>query len=105
MRYNVRVADIRKWNNLRSNTIRIGQKLAIWLEDGYYDGVNKALASKAQPAKTAVGSNNSHIVQEGDTLWEISRKYEGLSVEKLKKLNNLAGNAIKPGQVLRLKES
>jgi membrane-bound lytic murein transglycosylase D len=36
----------------------------------------------------------------GDTLWDISRKYEGLSIEKIKQLNNLTNNKIKPGQKL-----
>ena len=36
----------------------------------------------------------------GDTLWDISRKYDGLSIEKLKKMNNLKSNKITPGQKL-----
>src|SRR5690606_14686469 len=30
IRYGVRVNDLRKWNNLRGNTIRVGQRLSIW---------------------------------------------------------------------------
>ena len=31
MWYNVRISDIRYWNNIRSNTIRAGQKLSIYV--------------------------------------------------------------------------
>ena len=41
-------------------------------------------------------------VQPGDTLWDISRKYKNLSIDKIKKLNNLKTNKIKPGQTLVL---
>ena len=43
-----------------------------------------------------------HSVQPGDTLWNISRRYEGITVEQIKKLNNLKGNELKPGQKLIL---
>jgi membrane-bound lytic murein transglycosylase D len=43
-----------------------------------------------------------HSVQPGDTLWNISKKYNGISVEQIKKLNKLKGDALKPGQKLVL---
>jgi len=96
--YKVRIADIRRWNNLRGNTIRIGQKLNIWIEPG-----NKPSYVRATPSinKLPDGSK-SYIVQPGDTLWDISRKFDGLSIEKLKTLNKLQTNNIKPGQTLVL---
>ena len=42
-----------------------------------------------------------HIVKKGDNLWKIARKYH-MSVAKIKALNNLRGNTIRPGQKLRL---
>jgi membrane-bound lytic murein transglycosylase D len=42
------------------------------------------------------------VVQPGDTLWDISRKFDGLTIEKIKSLNNLDGNKIKAGQRLIL---
>jgi membrane-bound lytic murein transglycosylase D len=39
-------------------------------------------------------------VQPGDTLWDISRKFQGLTIEKIKALNNLKTNKLKPGQKL-----
>lgn len=97
--YRVRVEDIRHWNNLSSNTIRIGQKLNIWLVPGHSSGA----VAQAQPVKNqevVIDGTKYHIVQPGDTLWQISRTYDNLSIEQLKKLNNLKSNSIKPGQKL-----
>ena len=47
-------------------------------------------------------SKDIYIVQKGDTLWDIARKY-GLSVSELKELNNLSSNLLKIGQALKVK--
>ncbi len=97
-RYHVRVSDIKKWNNLRSNTIRVGQRLNIWLVPNAY-----VASSKPKPAvkqHLVVNGTKYYIVQPGDTLWDISRAYNNMSIDKLKKLNNLKSNKIKPGQKL-----
>jgi membrane-bound lytic murein transglycosylase D len=103
--YDVRVTDIRQWNSLQGNMIRVGQTLDIWVADNFYDKVNQKMAQASAPLKQSQPLNmKSGIYQvlSGDTLWDISRKFEGLTVEKLKKLNNLQGNAIKPGQKLKI---
>ncbi len=98
-RYRVRVADIREWNNLSGTTIRIGQQLNIWVNH----------APRPVVAQKETSNENSQLlnaqtytVQEGDTLWSISRKFQGLTIEQLRKLNNLPDNRIYPGQVLVL---
>lgn len=98
-RYHVRVSDIKKWNNLRSNTIRVGQKLNIWLVPNSYSA---SIAQKKPTVKQnlVVDGKKFHVVQPGDTLWDISKAYSNMSIEKLKKLNNLKSNNIKPGQKL-----
>jgi membrane-bound lytic murein transglycosylase D len=98
--YHVSVADIKKWNNLYSNTIRVGQNLKIWLTP---NAAASAVASVIQTApRQSVTENGTkyYIVQPGDTLWDISKSYNDLSIEKIKKLNNLKSNNIKPGQKL-----
>lgn len=95
-RYGVRVADIKKWNNLRSNTIRVGQRLNIWLKPGKATTV----AQSKPVAVQQIPGSKTYTVQPGDTLWNISRKFEGLTIEKLKSLNNLNDNKIRPGQKL-----
>jgi membrane-bound lytic murein transglycosylase D len=94
-RYRVRVSDIKKWNNLRSNTIRIGQRLRI-----YVRGSGASYASTAPVIKTKPDGTKTYVVQPGDTLWDISRKVSGVTIESLKQMNSLRSNNIKPGQEL-----
>lgn len=94
-RYRVRVSDLRKWNNLNSNLIKVGQRLNIWVNGG-----NSSAVAQQSSSPGPIPDSKIHVVQPGDTLWHISRKYEGLSIEKIKKLNNLTDNKIKPGQKL-----
>lgn len=41
-----------------------------------------------------------HRVQDGDTLWNIAQRYSGLTIDQLKKMNHIRGNALRPGQKL-----
>ena len=51
-------------------------------------------------AKTKVFKPRYHRVQDGDTLWNIVRRYDGLTMEQLKKMNHIRSNALRPGQKL-----
>lgn len=93
-RHRVGVSDLRRWNNIRGSQIYTGQKLTIWTK-----GSAPQLASTASPSQ-AVPASKTHLVRPGDSLWEISRRYEGASVDKIKQWNNLRSNSIKPGQKL-----
>jgi membrane-bound lytic murein transglycosylase D len=98
-RYRGRVDDIKKWNNLNSNTIRVGQRLNIWLTpDSYTASVEEKKPTELK--NMVIDGTKYHIVQPGDTLWDISKAYSDMSIEKLKKLNNLKSNKITPGQKL-----
>jgi membrane-bound lytic murein transglycosylase D len=108
-KYHVRVTDIKRWNHLRGNTVRYGQRLAIWVKGK--PAVKTLVAEKKSPtvSKTANDADANAIetpetkiyrVQPGDTLWRISQIHGGISVEKIKKMNKLKGNSLKPGQKL-----
>jgi membrane-bound lytic murein transglycosylase D len=43
-----------------------------------------------------------HVVQPGDTLWNIAKRYEGVTVENLKSINQLNSNELKPGTKLKV---
>ena len=62
--------------------------------------VKTAHVKKAAPVKTLKEQMIIHSVQPGDTLWNISKKYNGISVEDIKKKNKLKSDALKPGQKL-----
>jgi len=103
MRYGVRIGDIKKWNNLNGNLIRIGQHLNIWVYPGAYSPSNPYSSDKEEKAAATLSDEDGgqvYLVQPGDTLWDISRMFDGLTIEKLKALNNLTSNNIKPGQKL-----
>ncbi len=97
-RHRVRIDDIKNWNNLASNTIHPGRQLNIWVLPQLK--VSGSISSYTAPAVTPASAGNLYIVQPGDTLWDITKKFQGLTVEKIKTLNNLKSNKLKPGQKL-----
>lgn len=100
VRYSVRVSDIKKWNRLSSNTIRIGQHLNIWTYPNTKIKPIKFSAPIAKQTPVNIDGKKTHIVQPGDTLWDISKMYKNLDIEKIKALNKLKTDKLKPGQVL-----
>ncbi|MDR7132106.1 membrane-bound lytic murein transglycosylase D [Algoriphagus sp. 4150] len=89
-RHGVTVAQIKSWNNLSSNLIRVGQTL----------NINSGMSGNIASTQTNSSGQTTYTVQPGDSLWIISKKHEGLTVEQIKRLNNLNSNNIKPGQKL-----
>ncbi|WP_047246870.1 LysM peptidoglycan-binding domain-containing protein [Maribacter thermophilus] len=98
-RYGVRVSQIKNWNGLRGNNLRIGQRLTIYPRRN----ATASVQPKNTPSKTTVTSNTKvHEVRSGDSLWTISRKYPGISIENLREWNGISGNNLKPGTKLKL---
>ena len=97
-RYRVRTDDLRKWNKLSSNMIRTGQRLNIWVIPS--QRATQVLKPVPTPLSTASTDTNTYIVQPGDTLWDISRKFQGVTIEKIKTMNNLKSNRLEPGMKL-----
>lgn len=93
--YNTTVGRIKNWNNLSSNNLKIGQKLYIYIHP---DSAPKAANT------TTVNSKGERLytVQVGDTLWDIARKYTGVSVAQIEKINNISYRDIKPGITLKI---
>jgi len=80
-RYDVSVKDIQQWNNIRGTTIYVNQELSI----------------HSVPAKAVT----TYRVQRGDSLSIIARRF-GVSVDNIKRWNNLRSNLIFPGQDLSI---
>ena len=99
-RYGVKVSNIKIWNNLRSDRIYVGQKLYIYKDPSYFKKTvpRPTVASKPVDLK----SGTIYTVKSGDSLWSISKKYNNISVEQIKKMNNLSTNSLKVGQKLKL---
>lgn len=79
-KYGTTVDELKNANNLKSNTLSIGQTLII-------------------PEKNEGTSKISYVVKKGDSLWLIANKYD-TTVEKIKSTNNLKSNTLSIGQVL-----
>ena len=102
-RYGVRVSQIKNWNGLRSNRLRIGQRLTIYPRGTRKTtAVAKNNAPKAKSTTAAEAQGKIHVVRSGDSLWTISRKYPGISIENLRKWNGISGKNLKPGTKLKL---
>ena len=102
-RYGVGVSQIKRWNGLRSNNLRIGQRLTIYPRKPVTTVAKTAKKTTPKaPQQLPKDPSKIHVVQSGDSLWTISRKYPGISIQNLKDWNGLSGNSLKPGTKLRL---
>jgi membrane-bound lytic murein transglycosylase D len=103
-RFGVRVSQIMQWNGLKSNDLKIGQRLTIYPSNHVASSTaNTASAS----SKTSITSNLSgnietYIVKSGDSLWSISQKFPGVSVQNIKDWNDISGSKLKPGMKLKI---
>ena len=84
------ITDIRKWNKLKNDNLSIGKKLVLFIKDDFKTTEQKKI------------ENPVYIIKQGDTLWDIANKYEGISVDELIKHNNLNPNQLKPGEKILL---
>ncbi len=101
-RYGVGVSQIKRWNGLRSNNLRIGQRLTIFPRKPYIAKNTAKSTSSKTSGTTVAGGSKIHTVRSGDSLWTISRQYPGISIENLREWNGISGNNLKPGTKLKL---
>ncbi len=84
-KYNTTVDELKRINNLTSNTLSIGQVLKLPSDK----------ASDEEQEENTI----SYTVQKGDSLYSIARKYD-TTIDRIKELNNLTTNLLSIGQVL-----
>ncbi|MGL2993016.1 LysM peptidoglycan-binding domain-containing protein [Flavobacterium sp. TSSA_36] len=104
--YNVAVSDLKKWNNLKGNAVAMGKILKIKTSRPALNSspannqslvVNKALEKgKSSDSLVIAEQSTSYIVQKGDNLNLIARKYN-TSIEDLKKWNPTVTTTLNPG--------
>lgn len=96
-KYRVRVSQIKRWNGLRSNNLRVGQRLTIYPRNPV------ASASKQNTTKNkSKSTKKTYTVRKGDSLWSISQKFPGISVQNIQDWNDISGTNLKPGMTLKL---
>jgi membrane-bound lytic murein transglycosylase D len=98
-RYQISVSDLQRLNKLTGNTIRIGQNLLI----PRAGDVNLPQANRTTTASNNTnGAKIEHLVQRGDTLWDLSRKFD-VTIAQLRNWNKLSTNAtLREGQKLAI---
>ena len=92
-RHGVSVTSIKQSNQLRSNLIHPGDILLI-----------PVITGSRTVAKAPSSSNGkvTHHVRQGDTLWDIARRY-GVNVAQISQWNQISqSNTLKPGQKLTI---
>ncbi|SDJ31611.1 C40 family peptidase [Salimicrobium halophilum] len=90
----MRVKDLKKWNDLETDTIHVGQALQ----------VTKGTSAPKPSHEEEKVSVTSYEVQPGESLWTISQKFK-VPVPALRELNNLKDTTIRVGQRLLLEKT
>ena len=123
--FRVGLSDLRYWNDIYSNTIRVGQRLTLFVDPSktdYFSKINsmtfadkQALNGKSinpNPQSTTISSGLdsdsgyvTYIVQDGDTIWDIVKKFDSVSTSEVLALNNISDpGKIQVGQKLKIKK-
>jgi membrane-bound lytic murein transglycosylase D len=97
-KFHCSVDDLKQWNSLNSNMIHPNQKLKV------------SGQTPSAPAKTSTTASANtgtdfiyYTVKKGDTLWDIAQQYKGVTVEEIKKWNNLGSSSkLQVGQKLKI---
>jgi membrane-bound lytic murein transglycosylase D len=103
--YRTTVETIRRANNVKNNIIRAGDSLLIPTAEGggdYGMSASGRLASKQDNLTTKHGEAIVHVVQPGDSFWDISRAY-GVGMRQLAKWNGMGTTGLlHPGTELKV---
>ena len=123
-KYRCTVSDLKRWNNLHSSHLKAGNYLTVYVK-GQTKTESKTVATKSNPkskgitstkpsntssgkstSSTSSSNSNSkivyHVVQPGDTLWDIANRYDGVTVQQIKDVNRLNSNNLKVGTKLKV---
>jgi membrane-bound lytic murein transglycosylase D len=120
--YKIGLSSLRSWNNIYGNTIREGQKLVIYVDPStsdYYSKVTEMSFAQKQamigkPATvnqpeiiTQVGADTEYIyytVRNGDTLWDIVKKFENVTEKEILSINSIKdASKLQVGQQIKIK--
>jgi membrane-bound lytic murein transglycosylase D len=125
--YKVGLSDLRNWNNIYRNNIRVGQKIVVYVDPPKSEELSKintmefaekqALVGKAtvsavqQPPATANGPGEIdgdyiiYTVRKGDSIWDIVKMFDNVTTTQVLSLNNITDpGKIKVGQKLKIKK-
>jgi membrane-bound lytic murein transglycosylase D len=124
---NVSIVNLRKWNNIKGSNITSGQSLVILttkkvtvnevvkkpklkteivepeIENAVAENTEKPIENKYSSAKSKIDfKEDYYIVQKGDSIFSITKKFPNLTTDDLKKKNDLKTDNIQPGMKLKI---
>lgn len=106
-KYGVSIAEVKKWNRLKGSNIPVGKSLKIIKNERVVTTVRKEIKADKNAVETNIASTDAssdfYIVEKGDNLFSIAKKFN-VSLEDLKKWNNLDGLNVEQGSKLTLAE-
>src|SRR3989337_3287284 len=91
-KYRVSVRELKSVNDMRDDKVKVGMRLII---------PNSNLSKNVGTKTPVISDNNKYLVKKGDSISLIAKRY-GVSQVELKRANNIKGNTIESGQLLRV---
>ena len=90
-RHGVTVNQLKQWNGLTSNNIRVGQKLKL-----------NSSSSASSASASSSGDYSAYTVKSGDSLYSIAKNYSGVSAQDIMNFNGMSSSNIKPGMKIKI---
>lgn len=100
-KYNISINDILEWNSLSDTNLKQGDKLIVGKEV-VADNNAAVKKNKKELAQTTKRKEKMYSVQRGDSLFSISKKFPGVTINDIKKWNNIKGESLQPGMKLKI---
>lgn len=118
--YDVKAADLKAWNGLSGNNIRVGNTLKVYIpkdREEKFKNIDKMSFEEKQKSVGVDPSTNKpkeepldpnyeyYTVKQGDNPYNIANRYDGISVDEILKLNGITNpSSLKIGQKLKIRK-
>ena len=99
-RHKVTVAQLKQWNNLSSNNIRVGQKLIVSMKAAPASSSSQSTETPKKPVDPNA-PYTEYVVKDGESLYLIAKKFPGVSAQNIMDFNGIGSN-IKPGMTIKI---
>lgn len=121
-KYQISLTQLKKWNGLETNFLIVGQRLVISdkKQNDHENELKISISNKKTPFSPIISPNLSlkksternmsnplkfttYTVKEGDTLFNISKRYNNITIVQIRKWNNIANvSYLRPGTELKI---